>query len=66
MGRNKLPQGEKKVKVDVFVKVKTIENIGYKRCAEIAVTAIEEEYLKFDKLPEAGKAHLMLRLKTKI
>jgi len=50
MGRNKLPEGEKKEKVDVFVKVKAIEKIGYKKCAEIAVNAIEEEYLNFEKL----------------
>ena len=50
MGRNKLPKGEKKDKVDVFVKAKAIEKIGYKKCAEIAVNAIEDEYLKFDNL----------------
>ena len=26
------------------------EKIGYKKCAEIAVTAIEKEYFKFEKL----------------
>jgi len=48
MGRNKLPKGERKETVQVCVKSKAIEKIGYKKCAEIAVTAIEEEYLKFE------------------
>ena len=50
MGRNKLPDGEKKNTVQVCVKSKAIQKIGYKKCAEIAVTAIEEEFLKFDGL----------------
>lgn len=50
MGRNKLINGEKKDKIQAFVKGKVIEKIGYKKCAEIAVNAIEEEYLKIDEL----------------
>lgn len=50
MGRNKLPVGEKKSKVEVFVKEKMIKKIGRKECENIAVTAIEDEYLKFERL----------------
>lgn len=49
MGRKKLPVGEKKSKVEVFVKEKMIEKIGRKECENIAVAAVVDEYLKFEK-----------------
>lgn len=49
-GRKSLPEGEKKIRIDPFVKIKMVNKLGKKKCEDISVNAIEKEFFKLDKL----------------
>lgn len=45
-GRKPLPEEEKKIRIEPFIKKKIVDQLGRKQCEEISVIAINKEYLK--------------------
>jgi len=43
-GRKKLTDGKKKVRIDPFIEERMVDKIGKKKCEEISVLAVIEEF----------------------
>lgn len=57
MGREKLDDSKKKIRIDVFIEKEKSDLLGKKHCSEISKERIEKEYIKQLKLNNYGKTN---------